>query len=147
MKRLGLVVAVLGLAACGGSHAGSGRLTTAQYEARVNRLCLVSADRFRELHLTITVGDYRHYGSSIVHIDEAFVRKLARWKPPAGMAAAAAAFAKAYEKAARDDRNAVAAARAGDATKLQAAVKQANTDELKTFVAARAIGATGCYIP
>src|SRR5581483_2586839 len=117
MKRLGLLVAVIGLAACGGSHAGSGGLTKAQYEQRVNRLCLVSAGRFRELHLTPTIGDYRHYASSIVHIDESFERKLAKWKPPASMASEVVAFAKAYKKVARDDKDAIAAARAGDAAK------------------------------
>jgi formate dehydrogenase maturation protein FdhE len=143
MKRLGLLVAVLGLAACGGSSG----LTKAQYDARVNRLCLVSADRFRELHLDNTIGDYRHYASSIVHIDEAFAKQLARWKPPASIASAATAFAKANEKVARDDTKAIAAARAGDSAKLQAAIKQANTDGLATSAPARAIGATGCYIP
>ena len=38
MKRLAICVAVLGLAACGGS--GGGTLTKAQYDAKLSRLCL-----------------------------------------------------------------------------------------------------------
>lgn len=137
-----LVVVVLALAACGGASG----LTTAQYDAKLSRLCLVAADQFREIHLTETIGDYRHYATSIVHIDTEFRKQLASLKPPASIAAAAAGYARENAKAARDDKNAIAAAKAGDNAKLRAAIKQHNHDSLAAWPYAKTMGATGCYI-
>ena len=146
MLRIGFVVplcaCVLALAACG----GSGGLTNAQYAAKVSRLCLVAADQIRELHLSNTVDDYRHYAASILLIDGDFLRQLRKLKSPASIAAPAAAYARASAKAAQDDKNAVAAARSGDTAKLHAAIARANHDSLAAWPYAKKIGATGCYI-
>ena len=80
-------------------------------------------------------------------IDKRFTTKLAGWTPPASIARAASAYAKANAKVTQDDRNAVAAAKAGDRAGLRAALNQANTDALATYPSAKAIGATNCYIP
>ncbi len=105
-----------------------------------------SSDQFRELHLGDTIGDYRHYATSIVHIDKEFLKQLASWKPPASIAAAAAGYARENAKAAQDDKNAIAAAKAGHNAKLRAAIKQANRDSLAALPYAKTMGATGCYI-
>ena len=141
-RALVLLPLVLALAACG----GGGGLTKAQYAARVSRLCLDSADQFRELHLGLSVDDWRHYASDVLRIERNFAAKLAALKPPASIASEAAAFSKATAKVAQDDRDAVAAAQAGDGARLHAALDQANRDALGTYPSAKAIGATGCYI-
>ena len=144
MKRIAPLVAVLGLAACGGASTP----TKAQYDAKVNRLCLVSADQNRELHIDNTVADWKsHLGASVVKIDKHFTTKLAEWTPPASIASAAAAFATANARVTNDDEAAVAAAKANAGAQLQIALNNANKDALATFRSAKAIGATGCYIP
>ena len=142
-RALGLLLLVLALAACG----SGGGLTRAQYDAKLSRLCLRSADQFRELHLDLSVGVWRHSASDILRIDRNFAAKLAALRPPASIASAAATHAKATANVAQDDRNAVAAAKAADATKLRAAIAQENKDNEATFPSAKAIGATGCYVP
>ncbi|HLX21489.1 MAG TPA: hypothetical protein VKR23_15195 [Gaiellaceae bacterium] len=143
---LAVCAPVLVLAACGSSSAAT--LTKAQYDSRVNRLCLVSADQIRELHIDNTVADWRsRLGASVVKIDKRFTSKLAGWSPPASIASPAAAYAKANAKVTQDDRNSVAAAKANDGARLRAALNQANKDALATSLSAKAIGATGCYIP
>lgn len=138
----------LALAACGSGSSSSATLTRAQYDAKVNRLCLVTADQQRELHIDNTVADWSsHLGASTVEIDKRFDSRLAQWKPPSSIAGAAAAFRAASRKVLADDKAAVSAAKAGDKTKLRAAIQQANADVLATFPAARKIGATGCYVP
>jgi len=47
---------------------------------------------------------------------------------------------------ARDDENAIAAAKAADGARRGAALAQSNKDALATYASAKAIGATGCYI-
>lgn len=147
MKRLAVGGFVLALAACGGGSSVGGTLTKAQYDAKVSHLCLVSADQFRELHLDNTVGDWKHYATSITHIDQGFATKLAALKPPASIATAAASYRTANAKAFQDDKDAIAAAKAGYAAKLRATIKQANKDTLAAWPYAKTIGATGCYIP
>ena len=144
MRRGALLCAsVLVLAACGGTSG----LTKAQYGATVSRLCLRSADQFRELHLDLSVGAWRHSASDILKINRNFAAKLAALKPPASIASDAATYAKATAKVAQDDRDAVAFAKAGNAAKLHAVIAQQDRDNTATFPSAKAIGATGCYIP
>ena len=135
---------VLVLAACGG---GSATLTKAQYDAKVSRLCLASSDQGRELHLANTLGDYRHYATALVRIDKAFMRQLASLKPPAAIAAAAASYTRQLAKAGQDEKNAIAAANAGDDAKFRAAIRQQNHDALAAGRYAKTMGAKGCYIP
>ena len=135
-------VAVLALAACGG---GGATLTKAEYDAKLSHLCLLAADQFRELHLDITVASWKHDAPEIIRIDQNFANKLAALKPPNSIAAAVADYRKASDKSFQDDKNAVAAAKAGDAAKLRAAITQGNKDNNATFPSAKAIGARGCY--
>ncbi|HZS30201.1 MAG TPA: hypothetical protein VFA37_02975 [Gaiellaceae bacterium] len=148
MKTLTTCVSVLALAACGGGSGGGAALTKVQYDAKVNRLCLVSADRLRELHIDNTVADWKsHLGASAVAIDKDFTDKLAAWTPPASIASAAAAYVKANAKVTQDERDAVAAATAGDKAKLSAVLKQSNKDALATYPSAKQLGAKDCYFP
>ncbi|HLX33426.1 MAG TPA: hypothetical protein VKR79_11795 [Gaiellaceae bacterium] len=149
MKTLaiGTAVSVLALAACGSGGGGGSTLTKAQYDAKVSRLCLVNADAFRELHLDDTVGDYKAFGSSIIHLDQSFATKLAALKPPSSIASEASAFGKANALAAQDDKDAVAAAKAGDAAKLKTLIAKYNHDEVATYPSAKAMGARDCYFP
>src|ERR671938_142706 len=62
-------------------------------------------------------------------------------KPTKSIAAAVADYRKASDKSFQDDKNAVAAAKAGDAAKLRAAITQGNKDNDATFPSAKAIGA------
>jgi hypothetical protein len=137
--------AVLALAACGGGGGGGGKLTKAEYDARLSHLCSLAADQFRELHLDITVASWKHDAPEIIRIDQNFANKLAALKPPSSIAAAVADYRKANAKSFQDDKNAIAAAKAGDAAKLRAAIAQANKDNDATFPSAKAIGARGCY--
>lgn len=134
---------VLALAACGG---GSATLTKAQYDAKVDRLCLLSADAFREMHLTNTVDAYRRYAPNILRADHHFLNTLGALKPPSSIANAAIAYRNANAKVLHDDEAAIAAARAGDARKLYRAIAKASRDSLAAGGTAKAIGATGCYI-
>jgi hypothetical protein len=137
---LAACVPVLALAACGSTS------EKARYDARVSRLCLVAADQFRELHLDNSVGDWKRYGPTIVHIEEQFDNALAALPPPSSIAKPAAAFLDAYEKLAQDAKKAVAAANAGDRKSLRAAIAAGDEDDLATLPLAKTIGATGCYI-
>ena len=129
------------MAACGGS--GTATLTKQQYASKLSRLCLLAADQLRELHLDNTVPAWRADGHRIVAIEQSFNRKLAALKPPHSIQAA---YTKANEGDFRDTEAAVAAAKAGDANGLRAAVRRANRDNLATAAPAREIGAAGCYI-
>ena len=146
MPRLTLVLPVCGcvlaLAACGGSSG----LTKAQYDAKVSRLCLVAADQYRELHLTYSIGDYRHNGAAIVHIGEHFDKALAALKPPSSIASEAAAFLARSTSSAADVKSAVAAAQARNVTTFLLAIHQASRDGSAASQSAKAMGATGCYI-
>ena len=130
---LAVCALVLALAACGGSSA---KLTQAQYDAKVSRLCLLAADQFREMHLLNTVGDWQH-----------FDKALAALKPPSSIARDAAAFLGANKDALADDRFAIAAARAGDNAGLHHAIRADHGDHGAAYHSAEKIGATGCYIP
>lgn len=146
MARLTLVLPICGsviaLAACGGSTG----LTKAQYDAKVSRLCLVAADGFREMHLTSTIGDYRHNAAAIVRIGEHFDTALASLKPPSSIATDAAAFRDANTRFAADEKSAVAAAQDGNVATFLPALRQASLDSAAVSRSAKAIGATGCYI-
>jgi hypothetical protein len=143
MRRAFLLSAlVLGLAACGGASG----LTKAQYDAKVSRLCLLAADRLRELHVDNSLGAWRHSGADVVRIARRFDNSLAALKAPGDIAAEAAAYLDANKQVLADYKAAVAAAMAGDRAKLRAAGNRSNKDGTATFAAAKAIGATGCYI-
>ena len=144
MRRLAICVVLLGLAACGGSSAST--LTKAQYDAKLSRLCLVAADQFRELHLDNTIASYTHDAQEILRIDRSFAAKLAALTPPDSIKSAVADYTAANAKFAQDDKDAVEAAKAGDAAKLHAAIARGNHDSLATWPFAKQIGAKGCYI-
>ena len=139
---LSFVAVVLTLTACNGAPG----MTKEQYAAKVSRLCLVAADQLREIHLDYTVGDWRHYASTIVHIDENFARRLAALTPPSSLASAAANYRKATARVAQDDAEAVAAAKAGDVTRFLLAIRKVSMDSPATYPPAKAMGARGCYI-
>jgi hypothetical protein len=135
---------VLASAACGGS--GAKTLTKEQYAAKLSRLCLVAADQLREMHVDNGVAAWRVDGPRILAIERRFNRKLAALKPPESIQAAVVAYTSANDRGFRATQDAVDAAKAGDAKKLQAALKQANEDDLATGPAAQKIGAAGCYV-
>ncbi len=145
MLRRALILSLLvaALAACGGS---SSSLTKAQYDAKVNRLCLLAADQLRELHMDNSIGAWQHSGSSVVRVDEHFDTALAALKAPSEIATGAAAFLKANEKVATDDKAALIAAMSDDRAGLRAAGNRSTKDSAATSPAVKAIGATGCYI-
>ena len=144
MKRVGFLLAVLGLAACGGGATG---LTKAQYGAKVSHLCLVAADQLRELHMDDSVSVWEYSGPDVIRIDKHFDKALAALKAPAEIAADARAFLKAYEKVLADDKAAFAASQGrGDWPTLHKAWIQASKDSRASWPSAKAIGATGCYI-
>lgn len=132
----------LALTACG----AGGTLTKAQYDAKVNRLCLVASDQFRELRLDNTVAGWKHDASNIVEIEQHFDNALAALKPPSSIAPAATAFLRAYEKLAQDAKDAVAAAKAGDRAKWRAAIAAGDNADRATYPPAKAMGAKGCYV-
>jgi hypothetical protein len=136
--------AVLAFAACG-SGGGTHTLTKSEYDAKLSHLCLLAADQFRELHLDNTIASWKHGAPEILRIDRTFAHKLAALKPPSSIAAAVADYTKASAKRAQDDKAAIAAAKAGDAAKLRAAMTQGGRDDHATFPSAKAIGARGCY--
>lgn len=138
------VVPVLALAACGGGHH---RLTAAEYDAAVNRLCLRAADQFREMHLLNTMDDWQRNAARIVRIRVRFSKEFAALKPPAFLKTNAAAFLGANENALADDRIAIAAAQAGDYEGFLHGIRAEHSDNRSGHRSAQAIGASGCYIP
>jgi len=142
-----LAIAV-GAAACGGGGGGGNKpaTTKAQYASAVSKLCQGSADQVRELHLDQTVDSWKHDGDQVVKIGQQFMDKLNALTPPDEIKAPAQEFVDTNQKAFDDTKDAVSAAKAGDATKLLAAIKKGNTDNLATFPSAKEIGAKGCYI-
>ena len=135
---------MLALAACGGS--GTATLSKEQYASKLSRLCLIAADQLREMHVDNGVAAWRADGPRILAIERRFNRKLAALKPPESIQAAVAAYASANDRGFGATQVAVGAAKAGDPKKLQAALKQANEDDLATGPAAKKIGAAGCYV-
>jgi hypothetical protein len=135
---------LLALAACGGG--GTPTLTQREYAARLSRLCLVSADRLRELHLDTKVTAWRANGRLVLATERSFNRRLAALEPPAAIQSAVAAYTNANDRSFRDTEAAVAAARAGNASKLRAGLRRAGKDDLATGTPAKTIGASGCYI-
>jgi hypothetical protein len=108
---------VLALAACGGASG----LTKAQYDAKVSHLCLVAASQVGDLHMDNSIGAWRHSGADVVRIAQHFDNSVAALKAPGAISSVAAS------------------------TLHQIAVR-AGKDGAATFPAAKAIGATGCYI-
>ena len=147
MARLTLALpvfaCVLALAACGGSSG----LTKEQYDAKVSHLCLLAADQFREMHLMNTTDDWRYYAPRIVHVRVHFAKALAALKPPSAIAPDAAGYLRANRKALADDKRAIAAARAGDTVGFVRALRAEHRDDRTANRTAKAVGATGCYIP
>jgi hypothetical protein len=143
-ERVAVCALVLALAACGGS--GSATLTKQQYASRLSRLCMVAADQLRELHVDNGVAAWRADGPRIVAIERRFNRKLAALKPPESIQNAIAAYTRANDRGFRATHEAVGAAKAGAAKKLEAALQHANEDDLATGPPAKKIGAAGCYI-
>ena len=141
-RTLVLLSLVLALAACG----GGGGLTKAQYDAKVSHLCLLAADQMRELHMDNSIVAWQHSGQSVVRVAEQFDKSLAALKAPGDIAADAAAYLKANEKLVSDYKAAVVAANADDRATLRAAGNRSTKDGAATVPAAKAIGATGCYI-
>lgn len=135
---------VLGLAACGGGARAT--LTKEQYASKLSRLCLVSADQFRELHVDNGVAAWRADGSRIVAIERRFNRKVAALRPPQSIQTAVADYASANERGFRDTQAAVAAAKVGDPNSLHAALRRVDKDNLATGSPAKRIGAAGCFI-
>jgi hypothetical protein len=143
---LSLLSIVLALAGCGGS--GSGRLTKAEYDAKVSHLCLLAADQFREMHLLNTMGDWQRNAAKIVRIRVHFGKALVALKaPPSISKTDAAGFLGANTNGLADDRLAIAAAGAGDYSGFLHALRAEHGDNRFGHRAAEAIGATGCYIP
>jgi hypothetical protein len=139
------VTALLALAACGSAKSSGGTMTKAEYDAKLNRMCLLAADQFRELHMDNSLGDWKAFGPELAAIDRHFTNNLHPEKAPAPIASAARSYVKAHEKVVQADEAAIVAAKAGDRTKLHAAVERVNEDNLATYPPAKAIGATGCY--
>jgi hypothetical protein len=135
---------MLALAACGGG--GASTLTKAEYASKLSRLCLVAADQLRELHMDTSVAAWQADGPQVLAIEQSFNRKLAALKPTGSIKTAVAALRNANDKTVEHTQDAVAAAKAGDATKFHAALAQANKDDLATTTPVKAIGAQGCYI-
>jgi hypothetical protein len=141
-----LCVAVLALAACGGSGSG-GTLTKARYDAKLSHLCLVAADQVRELHMDNSAAAWRHDGARLVAIDRRFKNALAALKPPPSIASAVASYTEANDRAFQDATDALSVAEGKmSGTTLRATTDQMNIDYLATSGPAREIGATGCYI-
>ena len=144
MLILTLCACALGIAAaCGGT--GTKTLTKEQYAAKVSHLCLVAAEGFHQLHIGIALSDWRDHATEITSVVQHFNRSLAALTPPPEVAHAATPFVSANKKVLKDDLAAVAAAKAGDAGKLHAALVRGNMDVGATYQFAEAIGATGCY--
>jgi len=142
--RVAACLSALAVAGCGGG--GAPTLTKAEYASKLSRLCLVAADQLRELHIDTSLAAWQVDGPRVVAIERSFNRKLAALKPPDSIKSAVAALTTANDKNLQATQDAVAAAKAGDAAKLHAALKQANKDDLATGAPVKAIGATGCYI-
>ncbi len=137
-----VAVALVG-ASCGGG--GKKQLDKEHYASALTKLCLLGSDQVRELHVDNTVAAWKHAGDELVKIEENFQKKFDALTPPDEIADAAREYRDANAKVLEDTRDAVSAAKDGDAAKLLAALQKSNTDNQDTWPPAQEIGATGCF--
>jgi hypothetical protein len=135
------VGACVAAAGCGG---GGKSLSKAEYASKLDRVCLVSTDQFHELHLDLTVGDWKARGADVVKIDEDFLKKFDALKPPDELKDAAAEYRSSQQKVLDDAKAAYQAAKDGNGTKLRAAIDQSNKDNGLGRAPARELGTPGC---
>jgi hypothetical protein len=138
-------VPALALAGCGSGSSSAGTLTKAQYDAKLNRMCFLAADKVRELHMDNSLGDWKAFGPELAAIDHHFANRLHPEEAPAAIASAAQAFARAQEKVVRSDEAAITAANAGDRAKLRLAIARVTEADRATSQPAQQVGATDCY--
>jgi hypothetical protein len=136
------VAAVLVLAGCGGG--GGVTLTKQEYVKALNRICLVGSDQFRELHLENTVADWKARGDHIVSITENATKKFQALSPPDELKGAAKEYNDAEDRFTAEIKNAVNAAKEGDATRFHEALSKSDAANTDSNVAARKIGAADC---
>jgi hypothetical protein len=139
-------VLAAGLAACGGSsRSSSSSLTKEQYTKKLGRLCLVSDDALRELHMDIDVGQWAADGGQVLEINRRFLRGLDALTPPEEIADTAARYRKRIVEAGDATKDAVAAAKAGDDKALRSALGRSNKAYQASWRPAKEMGAAGCY--
>lgn len=144
-RRAAAVLVVAGAAVLAAGCGGGGKsLSKGDYASKLNRLCGSSADQFRELHLDLTVGDWKARGADVVNIDQSFLTKFDQLTPPDELKDAAREYRSAQAKVLADDQAAYEAAKTGDLSKLRSALDQANTDNGLGSAPAKEIGAQFC---
>jgi hypothetical protein len=136
-------VLAAGLAACGGSSSSS--LTKEQYTKKLGRLCLVSDDALRELHMDIDVGQWAADGGQVLEINRRFLRGLDALTPPEEIADTAARYRKRIVEAGDATKDAVAAAKTSDGKALRSALDRSDKAYQASWRPAKEMGAAGCY--
>jgi hypothetical protein len=136
----------LAVAGCGGSDSSAGTaVTKQQYASALSKLCREAADQYGKLHLDGTITRWKTDGDRALKTQETFTDKFHALRVPAALKKAAQEYGNTNAKLLQDTRDAIAAAKSGDATKFNAAVKQSTADTVPNLAAAQKIGAKGCY--
>jgi hypothetical protein len=141
-----LVVLTMGLAACGGGSSDtSATLTKEQYTKKLGRLCLVSDDALRELHMDVDVGQWAAQGDAVLKINQTFLRGLDALAPPDEIKDTVADYRQHVADASDATKEAVAAAKAGDGKELRAALARSSKAYEASWGPAKDMGAEGCF--
>jgi hypothetical protein len=123
-------------------------LTRAQLIAKADAICAGSKDRYTEVRdLESEYSTDIPYSEALVRFARERVRGLRGLRPPARLAGAYREYVKAQERVYATDRQALAAARQGDAAGVEEArARRDSEDELRERLA-RQIGFAVCSTP
>jgi hypothetical protein len=145
-RRLGtlcllVIGAVLVLTSCGG---GSKRLTKEQFAAKANTLCAAFNKQVNAVPTPKTIAEAATSFEKLLPLDRKLVADMKALKPPANEEKAVnQAIALGEDQANRADAL-IAALKKNDLTKVNALIKEGNTNTAKSKPLFTQIGATEC---
>jgi hypothetical protein len=140
-----VVVAIVALAGGGGSGDGGPALTKAQLVAKADAICADSQDRYRAVRdLGREHSADVSYAEALVRIAKPRIQGLQSLTPPPPIAGAYKEYVEAQKRVYATDRQALAAAREGNAAGVEAARDRRDAEDRLRERLAREIGFAVC---
>ncbi len=142
-----LVVSAAGCGSHGGSHAGSTRLTQAEFAQRGNALCKTYSTKLSKLKRPQTlaeVGPYIDRAGGLIHQELSSLKALS---PPASLGVRYRRFLAAATRELALTRQLSAAAKSGDAAKVRALIARGQRLDARANALARGAGLKVCGRP